>query len=103
MQYPTNMRIIRVMCSGRIQPGFVLRAFEKGEEIAESLPDDLAAMLAGRLLGSHLPIIALTAHAMVEDRERCLTSGCSDYLTKPVNKQQLIQVLRTYLQPVLTG
>jgi F420-non-reducing hydrogenase iron-sulfur subunit len=32
MQYPSNVRLIRVMCSGRIRPGFVLRAFEKGAD-----------------------------------------------------------------------
>ena len=32
IKYPSNMRVVRVMCSGRIQPGFVLRAFEKGAD-----------------------------------------------------------------------
>jgi|TARA_B100000959_G_C14958563_1_gene614788 coenzyme F420-reducing hydrogenase delta subunit len=32
MQYPSNIRIIRTMCSGRLDPGFVLRAFEKGSD-----------------------------------------------------------------------
>ena len=32
MQYPSNIRIIRTMCSGRLDPGFVLRAFEKGAD-----------------------------------------------------------------------
>jgi F420-non-reducing hydrogenase iron-sulfur subunit len=32
MQYPPNVRLIRVMCSGRISPGHVLRAFEKGAD-----------------------------------------------------------------------
>jgi len=44
-----------------------------------------------------LPIIAMTAHAMSDDREHCLTAGMSDYLSKPFTQEQLHAVLRRWL------
>jgi CheY-like chemotaxis protein len=44
-----------------------------------------------------LPIVALTARAMKGDREKCIDAGASDYLAKPVNTEQLLQAMRTWL------
>ena len=44
-----------------------------------------------------LPVIAVTAKAMAEDRLKCISAGASDYITKPVDKDQLMSLLRVWL------
>ena len=48
--------------------------------------------------GLHTPIIALTAHAMASDEERCLASGMDAYLTKPANKGLLVATIKKCMQ-----
>jgi signal transduction histidine kinase/DNA-binding response OmpR family regulator len=69
--------------------------------------DGLAATLAirerERASGTHIPIVAMTAHAMKGDKERCLESGMDAYVTKPINSQELFETIDSLLHlPDLT-
>ncbi len=45
----------------------------------------------------NLSVVAQTAHALIEDRKKCMAAGCDDYLTKPINQDLLFQTLSQYL------
>jgi PAS domain S-box-containing protein len=59
--------------------------------------DGYAATIELRRKGLATPIVALTAHAMAEDRDKCLASGCSGYLSKPVDEDKLLQTVQEHL------
>ncbi|MBV0890826.1 HAMP domain-containing protein [Paracoccus sp. Z118] len=82
-----------------------LKLLEQNPDIAAALVDIMMPEMDGyevirRIRRSDqlrdLPVIAVTAKAMQEDRDRCFEAGASDYLSKPVDREDLISVLRTW-------
>jgi CheY-like chemotaxis protein/HPt (histidine-containing phosphotransfer) domain-containing protein len=95
---------IEVAGDGRQACQIATAAMEQGHPFDAILMDMQMPELDGytaaatlRSRGYRGPIIALTAHAMAHDRAKCLQSGCTDYLSKPVDRQVLIDTLAAHL------
>jgi CheY-like chemotaxis protein len=48
--------------------------------------------------GGHLPIIAMTAHAMTGDRDKCMEAGMDDYISKPIRREEILQAISKWVQ-----
>ncbi len=118
-----NQRVVRLMLGGH---GHDVMLVGNGRQAVEAMHeslidlvlmdvqmpelDGLQATAAIRRqeagTGRHVPIIALTAHAQMEDRISCLAAGMDGFLTKPIRKEQLWQAINALLArevPVTTG
>jgi signal transduction histidine kinase len=118
---PDNQRLIRLILR---KAGAEVTVVENGQLALEAMaaarsagaPFDLVLMdmqmpvmdgyRATKLLREAAyrgPIIALTAHAMAGDRQKCLDAGCDDYASKPIDRQRLLSVLAYYLKRLDDG
>jgi two-component system, cell cycle response regulator DivK len=59
--------------------------------------DGIEATQAIKTINPAVPIIAHTAYAMEDDKQRCLRAGCDNYVSKPINKDLFLNILNEYL------
>jgi len=95
---------VEIASDGRVAVDRVLAAEGEGNPFGVVLMDmqmptldGYAATQALRDAGYARPIIALSAHAMVEDRERCLAVGCDAFAGKPIDRRALLELLAQHL------
>jgi CheY-like chemotaxis protein len=66
-------------------------------DIKMPVKDGYAATLEIRHINPNIPIIAQTAYAFTEDREKAEAAGCDEYIVKPINSEELLDTLGKYL------
>jgi CheY-like chemotaxis protein len=90
--------------NGRIAFDLALAAQQAGSPFDLILMDMQMPVMDGyeatrtlRQHGYERPIIALTAHAMTEDRQKCMDAGCDDYFTKPIDPKTFVKLLKQWV------
>jgi signal transduction histidine kinase/CheY-like chemotaxis protein len=96
---------VELACDGQIAFETVVAAEERGQPFDLIVMDMQMPLMTGyeataalRREGFDLPILALTAQAMAGDREKCLSAGCNEYLSKPIDRERLVTLARGLLQ-----
>lgn len=115
---PTNLKLATVMLTAA---GYGIRGAVDAEEaavaIAERVPDlilmdlglpgkdgyEFTRELRARQETRTIPILAVTSFAMKGDRIKAMDAGCSAYLTKPINRQALLDQVEALLHPLEMG
>lgn len=96
---PTKINIIHVT-SGRAAVELCKTDNEINIVLMDIKMPEMDGYTATRLIkgfNSEIPIIAQTAYAMSDDRQKAIDAGCNDYLAKPINKAVFIEILKRYL------
>ncbi len=97
---------VEIARNGREALDALARARDGGQPIDLVLMDVMMPVMDGltaireirsRDLWRKLPIIALTAKAMPDDREKCLAAGANDYIAKPLDVEKLISLVRVWM------
>ncbi|MDD2464105.1 MAG: ATP-binding protein [Desulfobulbus sp.] len=78
-----------------------IRALEKGEALRVAIPEEVLLRLRQRLNGRRIPIIAMTAHALEKDQQRCLDAGMNGYISKPFQYAQMLETFQSIRQNAL--
>ncbi|WP_064602059.1 two-component sensor histidine kinase BarA [Photobacterium sp. J15] len=111
---PANLKLISALLSERVETVITATGGRRAVEYASQKAFDLIFMdiqmpemdgvtasqeIHKTELNQHTPVIAVTAHAMVGERERLLDAGMDDYLTKPIEEHILQQILAKWTHP----
>jgi len=83
LHHDNNFHLIFMDCQMPVMDGFKASHIINQEKLQEKLPQ--------------IPVIALTANAMKDDRKKCLEAGMQDYAAKPIRRKNLIEILRRWL------
>jgi CheY-like chemotaxis protein len=82
-----------VRLAGRERPGLILMDVQ----LPGRTGHDAARQLKAESATATIPIVAVTAQAMLGDRERALAAGCDDYCTKPLDAERFREIVHRYL------